>query len=410
MQDIYERWQKNIIKKAMETRRVLLLSGARQCGKTTLCKAIASKYTIYRTLDDATLLNAAKNDPQGFVKIDFETLIIDEVQHVPELLPAIKKAVDENNKAGQYLLTGSSNIQSLPNVKESLAGRVRKIRLRPLTQGEILGKQPDFLEKAFNQDFSVLPMTYEREEILNLAFRGGFPEAVKLDEKERKQWHKDYISALLARDLKDIANIKRQNAMNDLISVLAAWSGKFMDISAIGSKLSIQRPTIESYINALETLYIVERLHPWIKTDYERVGKQNKIFYTDCGLMASILSWKPEQIKLDPDRAGKLTETFVFNELSAQIDAHPGDYEIFHYRDREQREIDFLVERDDGSLLGIEVKSGSVIDNKSFKHLRWFAKNIAKDRQFIGIVLYTGENTVSFGNNMWAVSMNALWS
>ena len=410
MQYIYKRWQKDIIKEAMKTRRVILLSGARQSGKTTLCKSIESRDIIYRTLDDKTLLNAAKNDPQDFVKINSGTLIIDEVQHVPELLPAIKQVVDENNRAGQYLLTGSSNIQSLPNVKESLAGRVRKIRLRPLTQGEILEKQPAFLETAFNQAFSIFPIPSDKEEIINLALRGGFPEAVKLEKKERKQWHKDYISALLERDLKDIANIRRQDAMKNLISVLAAWSGKFMDISAIGSKLSIQRPTIESYINALEILYLIERLQPWIKTDYERIGKQNKLFFTDCGLMASILGWKSEQIKFDSDRAGKLIETFVFNELSAQIDAHPGDYEIFHYRDREKREIDFIIEKEDGSLLGIEVKSSSTVDNNYFKHLKWFAKNIAKDRQFIGIVLYTGENTVSFGNNMWAVSINNLWN
>jgi predicted AAA+ superfamily ATPase len=410
MQKIYERWQKKIIEEAIKTRRIILLLGARQCGKTTLCKAISSNNTIYRTLDDETLLNAAQSDPGGFVKLDSSNmLIIDEIQREPKLLLAIKKMVDENNRPGQYLLTGSSNIQSLPNVKESLAGRVRKIRLRPISQGEILGKLPNFINNAFNETFSISKSNYDKDSIIKLAFRGGFPESIRLDEKDRKQWHKDYLEALLERDLKDITNIKRKDAMSDLVSVMASWSSKFIDISAICSKLSIQRPTVESYINALESLYIIERLRPWIKTDYERVGKQDKLFVTDSGLMTSILGWQKDQIKFDSDKVGKLIETFVFNELSTQVEANNNEYSLFHYRDREKREIDYLIEREDGSLLGIEVKSGSTVDNKSFKHLKWFKENIAKEKHFIGLVLYTGENTLSFGNNMWAISINNLW-
>ena len=384
MQNIYKRWQENIIKKAIKTRRVLLLSGARQSGKTTLCKALSDENTTYRTLDDITLLNAAQTNPQDFVKNNSNMIIIDEIQREPKLLLAIKKIVDEDTRPGQYLLTGSSNIQSLPNVKESLAGRVSKIRLRPLTQGEILVKSPNFIDNAFKQYFPFPDKFYDREKIISLAFRGGFPEAIKLDNRDRKSWHKDYIVALLERDLKDIANIRRKDAIKDLVSILAAWSSKFMDVSAISSKLSIQRSTVESYISALETLYTAERVHPWTKTDYERVGKQEKLFITDSGLMSSILGWSVEQIKFDSDRIGKLIETFIYNELVAQIEANYGEYEIFHYRDREKREIDFLIEREDGSLLGIEVKSGSVVDNKSFKYLKWFAQNIAKDKPFVG--------------------------
>ena len=149
--------------------------------------------------------------------------------------------------------------------------------------------------------------------------------------------------------------------MRELVNILASWSGKFMDISAIGTGLSIQRTTIESYINALEALFLVERVHPWTKTDYARVGKQSKLFMADSGLMASLLKWKTDQVRLDPDRSGKLIETFAFNEIMAQIDAGDGRYELFHYRDREKREIDFLIEREDGVLLGIEIKAGSAI-------------------------------------------------
>ena len=397
------------IKQLMFERRVLLLSGVRQCGKTTLAHQLESEETEYRTLDDGTLREAAENDPQGFIKRSVKTLIIDEVQRVPPLLSAIKKAVDEDITSGQYLLTGSTNIQSLPTVSESLAGRIAKIRLRPLAQGEIQRTAPSFFDSAFNQSFSSGNTNYDRDAILEIAFRGGFPEPMLLQDRARKRWHTDYVNAILERDLKEIARIHRKNAMRELVHTLAAWSGKFMDLSAIGSGLSIQRSTIESYINALETLYLVERVYPWTKTDYARVGKQSKLFMVDSGLMTSLLSWKMDQVRLDSDRSGKLIETLAFNEIMAQIDAGDGRYELFHYRDREKREIDFLIEREDDGLLGIEIKAGSAVTKRDFTHLRWFQKNLAKKRLFIGIILYTGEHPASFGDNLWAVPIGLLW-
>jgi len=410
MIELYPRWQKVTIEHLMSERRVLLLSGPRQCGKTTLARELESNETEYRTLDDGTLREAADNDPEGFIKRRTKTLIIDEVQRVPYLLSAIKKAVDEDTTTGQYLLTGSTNIQSLPTVRESLAGRIAKIRLRPLAQGEIERSASRFIDSSFNQSFSGSHTYYDRDALLEFAFRGGFPEPMHLQDRGRKRWHTDYVNAILERDLNEIARIHRKNAMRELVNTLAAWSGKFMDLSAIGSGLSIRRATIESYINALETLYMVERVYPWTNTDYARVGKQSKLFMVDSGLMTSLLSWKMDQVRFDSERSGKLFETFAFNEIMAQVDAGDGRYELFHYRDREKREIDFLVEREDNALLGIEIKAGSAVGKKDFNHMRWFQKNLAKSRTFIGIILYAGEFPASFGNNLWAVPFGALWS
>ncbi len=410
MEERYPRWQKKTINKLMSERRVLLLSGPRQSGKTTLARELESDQTEYRTLDDSTLREAAENDPQGFVKHRTNTLIIDEVQLTPSLLPAIKKAVDEDNRPGQYLLTGSANIQSLPTVRESLAGRIANIRLRPLARGEVDRIAPRFIESAFEQSFSRNFTHYDRDALIELALRGGFPEPMRLQDRSRRRWHNDYINAILEHDLNEIARIHRKNAMRELVNILAAWSGKFMDISAIGSGLSIQRPTIESYINALEALYLVERIYPWTKTDYARVGKQSKLFMADSGLMATLLRWKMDQVRFDSDRSGKLMETFTFNEIMAQVDAGDGLYELFHYRDREKREIDFIIEREDNALLGIEIKSGSAVGKNDFKHLKWFQNNIATNQTFTGIILYTGEIPASFGNNLWAVPFGLLLS
>lgn len=384
-------------------------SGRANVEKTTLAKQLISEETTYLTLDDTALKEAAENDPQDFVKHNSKTLIIDEIQRVPSLLPAIKKIVDEDTRAGQYLLTGSADIQALPSTQESLAGRISKVRLRSLCMGEITGSSPHFLTHAFNQAFDFHWDYHEKDSLIDMAFRGGFPEALVLEGRNRKKWHKDYIEALLSRDLKDVAKIHRYDAMYELIKVLAAWSSKFMDVAAISSGLSIHRPTVATYINALEALYIVERVLPWTKTDYERVGKQAKLFMADSGLMSSILSWNMDQIRFDSDRLGKLMETFIFNELAAQIDASEGEYELYHYRDREQREVDFLIEREDQAILGVEVKSSSSIQKKDFKHLKWFQENLAKDKLFVGIVLYSGSRPLSFGHNLWAIPFGMLW-
>ena len=410
MPDLIARWLEQRLRQALSERRVVLLAGARQTGKTTLARALAASDGEYRNLDGRLMRESAEADPHSFVRHKTRLLVIDEAQRAPDLLPAIKLAVDEDDRLGQYLLTGSAELGAVPSVRESLAGRVARLRLRPLTQGEIAGCRPHFLSRAFAGQFETMQGDTERDALLELGIRGGYPEPLRLSERARRGWHRDYIAALLDRDLKDIARIQRMAAMRDLIEALAAWSSRTIDIAGIGSRLSIRRPTIESYINALEALYLVERLPAWTRTDYARAGSKDKLFMTDGGLMATVLDWRFDQIRFDSDRAGKLVETFAFTELAAQIDA--GDtYRLHHYRDWEQREIDFLVERiEDGALIGIEIKAAASAATRDFRHLAWFRDNLAKDRRFIGITLYAGHRAMGFGENLWAVPFGALWS
>ena len=406
----YPRWQQPLVKQALKYSRIVVLSGTRQCGKTTLARKLASGNTGYLTLDDPQTLEAARNDLRGLVRHNRSTLIIDEFQRIPELLLAIKQVVDEDNRPGQFLLTGSSNILAAPTAMESLAGRVHRIRLRLLTQGEMRKVKPGFLKIAFSRSFQAgeIAAAGNRKRLLELGFRGGFPEAVKLSRAQRQKWCGNFIESLLQQDLKDISRLRRHGALRNLVPVMAAWSGRYMNISAILSGLGIQRETAESYIEALRLLYLVEPVPPWTRTDYAQVGKQHKIFMTDSGLMASILGWKPDN--LTSDQTGKLFETFVFNELAAQVDTEEDvRHEIFHYRDQKKREIDLLVEREDGALLGIEVKASSTVKGDDFKHLKWFQKNLAR-KEFVGIVLYAGEEVLPFGEGMWAVPVGVLWA
>jgi len=404
----YSRWQKDLVRKILKVRRVVVISGPRQSGKTTLARQVATKKDVFRTLDSDALLKVALSDPHGFVRHAKGTLIIDEIQKAPSLLPAIKKVVDENSTPGQFLLTGSADIRTLPTVSDSLAGRISHIRLRTLTIGELLRKRPSFFEKAFTKDWPSQIKNYDKAAIIALAFRGGYPEVIKLPEAARERWHMDYVESLLSRDLRDMANIQRQDAMRSLLGVLAAWSGKLMDITGICSKLSASRRTIESYINSLLSLHLFEKLPPWTKTDYDRVGRREKIFAADTGLMANLLQWRLDDVLLDADRSGKIVETFVFNELAAQIDLHDG-YRFYHYRDRLDREIDFIVENNRGELLGIEVKAGTSFSPDDCRHMTWFKNNIVPDKPFTGVVLHSGQDILPLGENMYAVPIAALW-
>lgn len=412
---MYKRWQQLKIEDALNARRVLLLSGPRQCGKTTLVESYAKQHTIYRTLDDFSLLEAAKIDPHGFVTHDNELMIIDEIQRCPELLQAIKMDVDKNKSMGRFLLTGSANIQSLPSVTESLAGRVRHLRLRPLTQGEIEGNDSKFLSSVFDNKLDMQSCFNKKESLtkadyLDMALNGGYPEPLTLNKHQhKKEWFNDYLESLMQKDLKDIINIRRIDALRKLLQILAAWSSRLIDFSAIGSGLSISKLSLTSYVGSLEMLYLIERVPPWTKTMYDRVGKKEKLFMTDTGMLGHLLNWNREKIHLDAAASGLLIETFVFTQLAALIDAQSQPYQLSHYRDKDKREIDFIIENRDGDIVGIEVKAGSSVSKDSFKHLLWFKNKFANTKSFKGIVLYTGEHALSFGEGFWALPISSLW-
>lgn len=407
---IYQRWALIDLSESLNMRRVVVISGARQCGKTTLAKQLLpTKNTEYRTLDDVTLYKSALNDPQFFVKTSANTLIIDEIQKVPELLPSIKQIVDQDNRNGQFVLTGSADIQKLPQVTESLAGRIKNLRLRTLSQGEILGNAPVFIKNLFENKIPETIKGYDKRKILEIAFHGGYPEPLRLNSfRQRKSWFKDYVDTLIFKDLRDISKIKGISIFRELVNILAAWSSKFLDIPNLCGKLSISRATFDGYLNALEMLYLTERVPCWSKTDYARVGRKDKFFMSDTGLMTSLLNWNIDETILNPDRLGKIIESFVYHELAIQSEIYGA--KIYHYRDRENREIDFILESEDEQIACIEVKAGATVSKSDFRHIEWFRDNIAKSQDIITIILYAGEHTVSFGNGLIAVPLAALWT
>ena len=360
------------------------------------------------SLDDDDICKAASDDANGFVKHgQGETIIIDEIQKVPRLLNSIKMVIDRDNSKGQYLLTGSANIRFAKMVKDSLAGRLGVVRLRPLAFAEINGSKPDFLDVAFRRGFEGRDFTgLGKRDVLHLAFAGGYPEARELSAADRRDWFKTYLDDLLEKDIQDITEIRKVETLRKVATSLFAHSAQFIAVNELSAKVELAKATLQNYIAALKALYLFDSVPAWAKSDYELIGKRDKFLATDSALVANILGWNEDDAYIDADKSGKLVETWVYNQL-ASVAETSSDFSIGHYRDSCKREIDFIVERTDGAMLGIEVKAGSSLGDGDFKHLKWFAKNLAKD-EFTGIVLYSGEHTLRFGEGFYAVPLAAL--
>ena len=405
---MFNRWQTEKVQHLLSCRRGVNLTGARQVGKSTLTEMLTLPNPRRWSLDDDDICRAAADDANGFVKHrQGETVIIDEIQKVPRLLNAIKMVLDHDNSKGQYLLTGSANIRFAKMVKDSLAGRLGVVRLRPLAFAEINGCRPDFLDVAFSRGFEGRDFTgLGKRDVLHLAFAGGYPEARELSAADRRDWFKIYLDDLLEKDIQDITEIRKVETLRKVATSLFAHSAQFIAVNELSAKVELAKVTLQNYIAALKALYLFDSVPAWAKSDYELIGKREKFLATDSALVANILGWNEDDAYIDANKSGKLLETWVYNQL-ASVAETSSDFSIGHYRDSCKREIDFIVERTDGAMLGIEVKAGSSLGDGDFKHLKWFAKNLAKD-EFTGIVLYSGEHTLRFGEGFYAVPLAAL--
>lgn len=401
-----KRWMEEPLLSLMEARRGVNLTGARQVGKTTLANTIDFQSVRRYTLDEKAVREAAMRDPAGFVKhAGGETLVIDEVQKVPDLLDAIKIILDNDNAKGQYLLTGSSNMRFAKAVRDSLAGRLGRLRLRPLALGEINGNAPSFLKDAFARTFKSEYPDMDKRDIIHAGFSGGYPEVLDFSSRLRRDWFMTYLDDILQKDVRDVTEIRKVSVLREVAVWLLAHSSQFFTIDELATKTGISKPTAETYIEVLCALYLFDKIPAWAKSDYELVGKRPKWVAADSGLVANILGWQEEEVYLDARRSGKFVETWVYQQLASLADAM-GECEISHYRDGKKREIDFIVENGKGELLGIEVKAG-IVSPGDFNHLKWFAGNLAH-APFTGIVLYSGKNALSFGEGLFAVPLSAL--
>jgi predicted AAA+ superfamily ATPase len=406
---IFERFSTARIATALADTPVVMLIGPRQCGKTTLVRQLASTGREYVTLDDDTALEAARSDPTGFVR-GFDLVSIDEVQRVPELLRAIKRSVDSDRRSGRFLLTGSANILALPQVSESLAGRMEIVELMPLSRAEIAGKRPTFLATAFTGKLAKPGPAPIGGELVHTVLVGGYPEMLRRENPQRRQaWARDYIKAIVQRDVRDIAELDKLDRLPALLQALAHHSGQLTNFTQIGGQLGIDDKTTRKYIGILEQLFLVRRISPWFRNRLSRLVKTPKLHFLDSGLLAAMLGLTSEKIAKDRSRFGALLETFVFSEILKQIEWSDDSYSLHHYRDKDQDEVDIVVEDEHGAMTGIEVKASATVLASDFKGIRKLM-NICGDDLKLGVVLYDGTTIVPFGDRLFAAPISCLWS
>jgi hypothetical protein len=386
----------------------VLVNGPRQCGKTTLVQQFTGDLA-YFTLDDPNLLAAVQQDPLGFAR-QLDRAIIDEVQRAPQLLLALKLVIDQDRRPGRFLLTGSANLMALPQIADSLAGRVALHTLLPLSQSELQGRRNDFLQRAQAQDW---PLTHPAWAAppggtVSHVLAGGYPEMRQRPTGARRQaWAKAYIQTLVERDVRDVAQIDQLYQLPQLLAVAAAHCGQLLNAAQTGGQLGLNGKTVDKYLAILEKLFLVQRLPAWSRNELSRLIKTPKLHFLDAGLQATLTRLNPELVFTQRERWGATLETWVHAELRKTLSLSADDWFLSHYRDKDQVEVDFVLESPLRQLIGIEVKASATVSASDFKGLKRL-QSLAGDDFTTGLVLYDGSQALSFGDDLWAVPFSAL--
>ncbi len=385
---------------------VLGLVGPRQSGKTTLARQIEPDRR-YITLDDPNSLAAALADPVGMIRT-LDTAIIDEIQRAPALMLAIKQSVDADRRPGRFLVTGSANIVTARGIQDSMAGRIENLRLLPLSQDELAGQGPaHFLDRLFaNQSFAP---THPGHSIVERVLSGGYPEVVaRTTRRRQRDWLASYINALAARDLPDIASLDRAADVPRFFNMVATLGGQLVNASALGARLKIDRKTAQRYLGLAEQLFILRTLPAWSNNALKRLVKAPKLHFTDSGLAAALRGATAESLAADRTAFGGLLEGFVLAELDKQSGWSEGRYHFSHYRDKDGVEVDIIAEDEAGRVVGIEVKASATVRASDFAGLTRLS---AATSAFVaGVVLYDGNEPLSFGDKLFALPHASLWS
>jgi uncharacterized protein len=390
--------------------RVVVITGARQCGKSTLVQVVAKgRAAEWRSLDTAVTRQAAVADPAGFV--DYQGLmVIDEIQRVPELLLAIKEQVDADPRPGRYLLTGSARVLGLRSLPDTLPGRTETIELWPFSQGEIDGARDGFIDAVFEAGADLSHSSeVSRAEYAERIVRGGFPEAVaRTNSRRRERFFDSYLADLIARDVTQLSDIERTAEMRAMIRLLAARSGQLLVISRLSSDAALPVRTLNRYLALLEEVFLVKRIPAWSRNVSARAVGTPKLAFVDSGIAANMLGADVRSLLRPGGPFGPLLEGFVLMELARQLTWSGQRAELSHYRTKDKVEVDAVLENRQGSVVGIEIKASSTVTAGDFRGLRHLAERIGSD--FIaGIVLYTGTQTLPFGPRLRAVPVSALW-
>lgn len=408
--EIYPRLVEPRINEALADTPVVLIHGPRQCGKTTLARMVGEvRGYAYFSFDDDVVLAAAQADPVVFIGDLPERTILDEVQRVPELFTALKAALDRDRTPGRFLLTGSANVLLVPKLADSLAGRMEILRLHPLAQVELTGKPSAFLDRLFGAGFKIGAWQRLREELPKRIVAGGYPAALARGASRRRVvWYRDYIETLVQRDVRDLARIRLLDALPRLLMLAAGQTARLLNVTDLAAPFQLSRPTIRDYVTLLTRVFLLDELPSWHSNRLRRLIKTPKLHLGDTGLACALLGVDAAALQIDRELLGQLLETFIFQELRRQASWQEALVTFYHFRDKDGAEVDVVLEMSGQRVAGIEVKAAATVKASDFRGLRKL-KQAAGKRFAGGVVLYDGETTVPFGDDLYAVPIRCLW-
>jgi predicted AAA+ superfamily ATPase len=407
------RHAQHAVEAALADTRVVVVLGARQVGKSTLLDQVASTEGAGReilTLDNQAVRAAATTDPTGFVAGLRTPVAIDEVQRVPELMTEIKLRVDRDGTPGQFAITGSANLLEMKQVKESLAGRAEYLRLHPFSQGEIAGTRETFVPDLADGSFpAIFDAAVGRQAYAEMLARGGYPEAQSRTTNRRARFFESYVEGIMDKDLATLGDVADRAVVARLLRAIGATSAEELNIERLSKTMGAPATTLRRHVELLETLFLIRRLPAWSNNLLARSIKRPKVHITDTGLLAYLVGADEQRIATDLDLGGMFCESFVAMELDRQISWLDDRPQLFHFRDRDQREVDLVLEHRDGSLTAVEVKSAATVHQRDFRGLAYLRDKLGQ-RFKAGALLYTGANSAPFGDRLAAVPMSGLWT
>lgn len=396
---------------------VIALQGPRAVGKTTLLRSLASAYGVgVVDLDDLATRDAVTADPGTFVAGP-PPVCIDEYQHVPSVLDAIKAELNRDGSSGRFVITGSTRHDALPQAAQALTGRLHRMAIYPLSQGEIAGVEEDFVATLFANPAGLVAAEASstlREEYVERVTVGGFPSALRRrTAAARARWFDDYVHLCLERDVAELAGIQRRAALPALLARLAMQTGQVLNIAAAGAAADLKKRTADNYTKLLEALFLVYRLPAWGTTLRARTASLPKLHVVDSGLASRLLrisAAKLSRLNVTAlQQFGHLLETFAVGEVRKQLSWLDGFGSIGHWRTHDGIEVDLVIERDDGSTAAIEVKAASRVDRKDLAGLR-VIRDALGDSFVAGVVLHTGERSYMAEDRIYVLPVDRLWA
>jgi uncharacterized protein len=405
-----------VLRERMADEPVIVLHGPRSVGKSTLLRDLAGELaTTVVDLDEPAVRQAVSVDPTLYATAPAPVLI-DEFQHVPSVLDAIKAELNRDLRPGRYVLTGSTSYTTLPRAAQALTGRVHVLPVWPLSQGEIDGRTETFVHRLLDEPDSLVSAVASnttREEYWRRVLAGGMPIALSRPAGPRRaRWFSDFVRLVVERDALDIRRVRQRDALPLLLRRLAAQTASVLNTTDLARRTQMERTVVDDYIQVLEAVFMVHRLPAWGRTLGARVGRSPKLHLVDSGLAATLAGLTEQRLAARDTAAlaefGHVLETFVIGEILKQTSWSDEPLQVSHFRTHDGVEVDAVIEGADGRVAGVEVKSGTQLRPDDLRGLAMLRDRMG-DRFTGGVMLYLGPLSYTAGDRIVVLPLDRLW-